>query len=66
MNAETENKCGHPACGCPRNGSGRYCSQSCADAAGVAEIACQCGHSDCLATVTAPVDYAMSYLKKDL
>jgi hypothetical protein len=40
-------KCARPACNCvPPNGK-KYCSETCADAKRVTEIACQCHHPAC-------------------
>ena len=45
MNSTT--KCAHPACNCiPADGK-QHCSDSCADAAGLLEITCQCQHTGC-------------------
>lgn len=41
------NKCAHPACACVTDQEDEYCSQSCKEAADLAEIACQCGHLTC-------------------
>lgn len=64
MNTETTAKCAHPACGCAKTDDKKYCSQSCADAAGLSEIACQCGHPDCPTAVSKPLETAMSFLKE--
>ena len=47
MSKENPNKCAHPACGCRKDKESSYCSQSCKDASGLAEIACHCGHPGC-------------------
>ena len=47
MSTELSEKCAHPACGCATVEGGKYCSQSCKEAADLTEISCQCGHADC-------------------
>ncbi len=48
MSSETAGKCAHPLCGCLTIEGGKYCSESCEDAAALTEIACQCGHPSCV------------------
>ncbi len=46
-------KCAHPGCNCmvPENGPhGKYCSEHCRVAAGVAEVRCGCNHPPCRET----------------
>jgi len=64
MSIETPTKCVHPACVCPTQTDNNYCSQSCEDAAGLSEIACQCGHPGCATTLSQPVEAAMSFLRR--
>jgi hypothetical protein len=45
MNVMT--KCAHPACNCVMVDGKEYCSETCADAKSVTELACQCQHSAC-------------------
>jgi len=40
-------KCAHTACDCVLTYGTEYCSASCADASGMAELACQCDHPKC-------------------
>ncbi len=47
MTLAADNKCAHPACSCATEKGNTYCSQSCKEAAGLTEIACQCGHPNC-------------------
>ena len=42
-----ENKCKNPACSCPAQPEGKYCSASCEGAGGTIEIDCDCGHPEC-------------------
>lgn len=49
MSAETPNKCAHPECRCVTDNDNKYCSQTCKEAGGLTEIACQCGHPSCTA-----------------
>jgi hypothetical protein len=52
MTQEDGEKCAHVPCTCTAND--KYCSQACKDAGSEeTEIACQSGHSDCAAQVTA-------------
>ena len=43
------NKCAHPACDCYPSGGEKFCSPYCHDAGDLVEIACDCGHPDCIA-----------------
>jgi len=47
--AEGENDkiCKNPACGCPAQPDGKYCSASCEGAGQTIEIDCDCGHAEC-------------------
>lgn len=47
--ANTEEKCAHEMCSCPKANDSDYCSQQCSDAAGadVTGIMCECGHPGC-------------------
>jgi hypothetical protein len=40
-------KCAHPACNCVPAGGKKYCSETCADAKTMTELACQCTHPAC-------------------
>jgi len=40
-------KCAHPACSCVPADGNKYCSETCADAKRVTELACQCQHPTC-------------------
>jgi len=48
-----DKKCAHPACNCMAPAGKKYCSQYCADAADLTEIACECGHQGCVAKAAA-------------
>jgi hypothetical protein len=50
---ETENKkCAHAPCTC--TGEGKYCSTACEEAGSdEVEIACECGHPHCAASIEA-------------
>lgn len=52
MNAPT--KCAHPACNCVLVDGQQYCSETCADAKSVTELACQCQHPACQGAVLKP------------
>jgi len=41
-------KCAHPACECYPSNEEKYCSPYCHDAGDLVEIACDCGHADCI------------------
>jgi hypothetical protein len=45
MNAAS--KCAHAPCNCVPSHGERYCSEPCADAKGITELACQCQHPAC-------------------
>ena len=47
--ANTEEKCAHEMCSCPRASDSDYCSQRCSDAANadITGIICECGHAGC-------------------
>lgn len=45
MNATT--KCAHPVCNCVIVDGKQYCSETCADAKRLTELACQCQHPAC-------------------
>jgi hypothetical protein len=47
--AKTE-QCAHPACSCTAAEDSKYCSEVCADAKGMTELACQCKHPVCQGT----------------
>jgi hypothetical protein len=52
MAQNDQKKCAHVPCSC--QASDKYCSQACRNAGSdETEIACQCGHADCDAQVTA-------------
>ena len=52
MNASKE--CAHPACNCALGYGQQYCSETCADAKNVTELACQCQHPACQGAVLKP------------
>lgn len=49
MDVAEQNKCAHPICTCPAAEGSKYCSPNCEAAKGQTDIACDCGHSGCLA-----------------
>lgn len=46
----TKDKCAHPACNCTAVDGSKYCSETCADAKDMTELACQCKHPSCQGT----------------
>jgi hypothetical protein len=42
-----KNKCRNPACTCPPQEGGKYCSASCEGSGKTIEIDCDCGHEAC-------------------
>ena len=42
-----EKQCKNPACTCPPQPDGKYCSASCEGAGKTIEIDCDCGHPEC-------------------
>lgn len=54
-----DNKCAHPACGCPAAEGSKYCSTYCQDAGDTIEIACGCGHNGCSEPATITPDLAV-------
>jgi hypothetical protein len=52
MNATT--KCAHSACNCVPADGKPYCSETCADAKHVTELACQCQHLACQSVALKP------------
>ncbi|HTP87459.1 MAG TPA: hypothetical protein VMH81_27780 [Bryobacteraceae bacterium] len=51
---EKDRKCAHPACDCEVDENNKYCSTYCKDAGDVTEIACNCGHAECMERQGAP------------
>jgi len=52
MPSEEKKKCAHLPCGCEVKPSQKYCGQACENAGDQdVEIACECGHSTCPASV---------------
>lgn len=47
MADDNANKCKNPACSCPAQPDGKYCSASCEGAGQTIEIDCDCGHETC-------------------
>jgi hypothetical protein len=48
--ADKLEKCAHPICTCMAREDNKYCSAYCEDAKDTTEIACNCGHTTCVAT----------------
>ena len=44
---EKEKQCKNPACTCPPQPGGKYCSASCEGSGKTIEIDCDCGHDAC-------------------
>ena len=44
-------KCAHPACNCIPPDGEKYCSDTCANAKEMTELACQCKHAGCQGSV---------------
>jgi len=42
-----QKKCKNPACTCPPQEGGKYCSASCEGSGQTIEIDCDCGHDAC-------------------
>ena len=47
MADDNEKKCKNPACSCPPQPDGKYCSASCEGTGDTIEIDCDCGHPEC-------------------
>ena len=47
MADDKEKKCKNPACSCPPQPDGKYCSASCEGTGDTIEIDCDCGHPEC-------------------
>ncbi len=57
---EEKKKCDHPACECRVPKNQKYCSDYCHDAKGTLELSCNCGHSGCAVSESAPTMAAQS------
>ena len=47
MADDNGNTCKNPACSCPPQPDGKYCSASCEGTGSTIEIDCDCGHEAC-------------------
>ena len=45
--ADDKETCKNPACSCPPQPDGKYCSASCEGTGSTIEIDCDCGHPEC-------------------
>ena len=52
MTTAEQNTCAHTPCTCVVEAGEKYCSESCRDAeSDEVEIACECGHATCSASI---------------
>jgi len=49
--ADERNTCDHPGCNCAATGDSDYCSPYCQTAGDSVELACNCGHEGCAASL---------------
>lgn len=48
-----QEKCAHEMCTCMAEEDSKYCSANCEAEKGLTELACECGHPGCKASVAA-------------
>ena len=51
MDDKKKNPCAHPGCSCLANNDSKYCSPHCETVKTGSELACECGHPQCIGKI---------------